>query len=317
MSSQLSDAQPALPVTETTFSSYDQNQGKAYAHARPDYDPGVYKAVINHHKSTGGQFDTVVDVGCGPGSATRGLAPYFANAIGLDPSQGMVATARSFGGVSSESRPIRFEISTAEDLGAHLATPISDSSVDLITAANAAHWFDMPQFWLAAARILKPGGTVALWTSGEIRVHPSMPNAAALQAVFDEHTETYLKPFHVPGNYMVRSGYADLGLPWTIAQPVEAFDKETFVRKDWPAGEKFVVGESEVDLDTFEKIIGSGSPPTRWRQAHPEAVGTENDVVRILRRKIERVLRESGVEEGKERMRGTIHGVMLFVKKRA
>ncbi|KAJ4861258.1 methyltransferase domain-containing protein [Trichoderma breve] len=299
MSSQLSDAQPALPVTETTFSSYDQNQGKAYAHARPDYDPGVYKAIINHHKSTGGQFDTVVDVGCGPGSATRGLAPYFTNAIGLDPSQGMVATARSFGGVSSASRPIR------------------DSSVDLITAANAAHWFDMPKFWLAAARILKPGGTVALWTSGEIRVHPSMPNAAALQAVFDEHTETYLKPFHVPGNYMVRSGYADLGLPWSIAQPVEAFDKESFVRKDWPAGEKFVVGESEVDLDTFEKIIGSGSPPTRWRQAHPEAVGTENDVVRILRRKIERVLRESGVEEGKERMRGTIHGVMLFVKKSA
>lgn len=27
-----------------------------------------------------------------------------------------------------------------------------------------AHWFDMPKFWAAAADVLRPGGTVALWT---------------------------------------------------------------------------------------------------------------------------------------------------------
>lgn len=27
-----------------------------------------------------------------------------------------------------------------------------------------AHWFDMPKFWAAAAKVLKPGGTVAIWT---------------------------------------------------------------------------------------------------------------------------------------------------------
>ncbi|KAL7930233.1 S-adenosyl-L-methionine-dependent methyltransferase [Trichoderma chlorosporum] len=316
MSSQLSGAHPALSVTEKTFSSYDQNQGKAYAYARPDYDPSVYQAIVNHHKSTGGRFDTIVDVGCGPGSATRGLAPYFSNVIGLDPSQGMVATARTFGGVSSESRPIQFEISTAEDLGAHLTTPIGDSSVDVITAANAAHWFDMPQFWVAAARVLKPGGTVALWTSGEARVHPSMPNAAAIQVAWDEHADTYLKAFYTPGNYIVRGRYVDLPLPWSMAQQVEVFDKESFVRKDWATGEKFIAGESEMDLDTFEKIVATGSPATRWRQAHPDAVGTEKDVVRILRRKIERLLREAGVEEGKERIRGTVHGAMLLIKKK-
>ncbi|UKZ76885.1 hypothetical protein TrVFT333_004600 [Trichoderma virens FT-333] len=313
---QPSDAHSTLSVTEKTFSSYDENQGKAYAYARPDYDTSVYQTIVNHHKSTGGQFDTIVDVGCGPGPAARGLAPYFANVIGLDPSEGMVATARTFGGVSLASRPIRFEISTAEDLGAHLTTPIGDSSVDLITAANAAHWFDMPRFWLAAARVLKPGGTVALWTSGEVRAHPSMPNAAAIQAALDDHSETYLKAFYVPGNYMVRNRYADLPLPWSIAQQIEAFDKESFVRKEWATGEKFVAGESEVDLDTFEKIMASGSPQTRWRQAHPDAVGTENDVVRILRRRIERLLRDGGVEEGKEKIRGTVHGAMLLIKKR-
>jgi hypothetical protein len=26
------------------------------------------------------------------------------------------------------------------------------------------HWFDMPKFWAEAAQVVKPGGTVALWT---------------------------------------------------------------------------------------------------------------------------------------------------------
>lgn len=316
MSSEASNTHPTLSVTEKTFSSYDKDQGKAYAHARRDYDPDVYQTIIDHHKSTGGKFETLVDVGCGPGIATRGLAPYFTRAIGLDPSEGMVATARTLDGVSSSSLPIQFEISTAENLGSNLVPPIADSSVDLITAANAAHWFDMPGFWVAAARIIKPGGTVALWTSGEIRAHPSMPNAVAIQAAIDEHAETYLKPFYVPGNLLVRSRYADLPLPWAITPQVEAFDKDSFFRKEWATGEKFFKGEPEVDLDTFEKMMATGSPQTRWRQAHPDAVGTENDVVRILRRRIEHLLREAGVEEGEERVRGTVKGAMLIVKKK-
>ncbi|RFU80112.1 methyltransferase domain-containing [Trichoderma arundinaceum] len=316
MSSQALNTHPASSVTEKTFRSYDQDQGKAYAKARRDYDPGVYKFIADHHKSTGGQFDMMVDVGCGPGLAARGLAPFFAQVMGLDPSEGMITTARAFGGVCASSIPIRFEVSAAEDLGANLMPPITDSSVDLITAANAAHWFDMSRFWHAAARILRPGGTVALWTSGEILVHPSMPNAAAIQAAMDEYADTHLKPFYEPGNYIVRSRYADLPLPWTIAQQVEAFDKESFLRKEWATGEKFFTGEAEVDLDTLEKLMATGSPQTRWRQAHPDAVGTEQDIVRILRRKIEYLLRASGVEEGEERIKGTVQGVMLIVKKK-
>lgn len=71
------------------------------------------------------------------------LAPRFTHAIGLDPSEAMIATARSFGG-SSSTEPIRFDISTGEDLGSNLSPPVLDGTVDLITAATVAHWFDMP-----------------------------------------------------------------------------------------------------------------------------------------------------------------------------
>ncbi|KAJ5211942.1 S-adenosyl-L-methionine-dependent methyltransferase [Penicillium cinerascens] len=76
----------------------------------------------------------------------RDLAPYFINAIGLDPSEGMISNALSLGDVSSNFQPIRFEISTAADLGSESLPPILDSSIDLIIAATAALWFDMTRF---------------------------------------------------------------------------------------------------------------------------------------------------------------------------
>jgi len=305
---------------EKTFSSYNQAQGKKYAQARRDYHPKVYQTVLDHHTSTGGQLDTLLDVGCGPGNATCSLAPHFAHAVGLDPSEGMISTARAAdsGVVTSTSEPVRFEISTAEELGTKLSSdPIQDSSIDLITAANAAHWFDISGFWPTAARILKPGGTVALWTSGPVRAHPTLPNATAIDRAMDEHEERHLKPFITPGNLLARDRYVNLPLPWTLPTPIPDFDESTYRRVEWDPAEPFHAGEPEVDLDMFEKMLATGSAVTRWRQAHPDDVGTERDVLKMMRREIERLLHEAGVEEGKEMVKGTAHGAILLVKKKA
>jgi len=72
-----------------------------------------------------------------------------------------------------------------------------------------------------------------------------------------------------------------------------------------------------VDLDRMEKILGTASPVQRWREAHPDAVGTERDVIRMMRKEIERLLHEAGVEKGKEVVKGNVKGVLLMVKKKA
>jgi hypothetical protein len=138
----------------------------------------------------------------------------------------------------------------------------------------------------------------------------------------DEHQETHMAPFMEPGNILTRNRYVDIALPWTLSQRVHEFDPDTFVRLEWPIDEPFFVGVGDndddggADLDTFEKMMATGSAETRWRQAHPDLVGTEGDVLKQLRLEIERLLHEAGVKPGEERLRGVVEGVLLFVKKK-
>ena len=307
-----------MQVKEKTFSSYNQGQGQTYSEARPDYSPELYSAVLQNHLSTGGGHELLVDVGCGPGLAARGLASHFQTVVGLDPSSGMIETGRSKGGVSASGSPIRYEVSSAEDLGASLSPPIAPASVDLITASNAAHWFDMAPFWASAARVLKPGGTVALWTGGPVTAHPDMPNAAKIQAAMDEYHDGQLGAYRTEGNRLTKGRYADLPLPWTVSPPIEEFDKAAFVRREWKPDETFFVGgrsDAEHDFDMFEKVMATGSAQTRWEQAHPEDAGTERDPLKMVRAKIEGLLREGGVQPGQEKFRGTSAGTLLVFKR--
>lgn len=313
---------PTAP-TEKTFSSFTKEQGANYAQMRRGYHPKLFETIISRHTSTGGHLTTLLDVGCGPGTTSLDLAPRFKNTIGLDPSEGMISTARSSLPASLASS-VRFEVSTAEDLGSHLTPPVADESVDLITASTAAHWFNMSLFWPAAARVLKPGGSVAIWSTGDVKMHPDMPNYAAIQAAVDEIEEKELQPYFMPGNLMTRNLYRDMVLPWDLKGKGsgEDFDQESFLRKDYGpeegnSDEFYEGGQMEVNMDILEKVLGTSSPVQRWREANPTLVGTEGDVVRKIRRVCEKLLHEAGVEEGKEVCKGSMKGVLLIVKKKS
>ena len=60
----------------------------------------------------------------------------------------------------------------------------SENSVDLITVAQAVHWFDLPKFYALASRLLrKPGGVIAVWCYNDIVISPAFD--AALKAFHD------------------------------------------------------------------------------------------------------------------------------------
>jgi hypothetical protein len=140
-----------------------------------------------------------------------------------------------------------------------------------------------------------------------------VPNAAAIHEVMEEIKEKELKPFVKPGNLLTKDLYSRLPLPWTLAE------EKSFYRKEYGEdSEEFIEREGRiVDLDTMEKVMGTISPVQRWKDAHPDEVGTERDVVRRMRREMERLLREGGVEEGKEGVRVSFKAVLLMFKKKA
>lgn len=310
---------------EKTFRAYTSSDAEKYARHRQQYSDALYQSIYSYHLSTGGKLDTVVDLGCGPGTATLKLAETFNTTIGLDPSEGMISAARALINEKGPNGPVvRFDVSTAENISSEL-TP--DGSVDLITAATCAHWFNLDLFYPTAARILADNGTIALFISRS-GLHPDTPNAAAIIAALSEIEAKELHQYYEPGNLLAQDLYAALPLPWTITPPEPAFPKHLFKRKTFGLeaeaaegqvdGEEFYKGSHlHKDLDTLEMMLGTGSPMARWREANPEKAGTEQDVVKKIRRTIEKFLWEAGVEKGKELVRPGNPGVLLMLKKRA
>lgn len=121
--------------SDPTFRSYSIDQAKYYASRRLSYEQAIYDTILNHHSATGGQFGLLLDCGCGPGNATRDVAPSFNHALGVDAGEAMIAAARELGGKTKSGEDIRFEVSPAESFSS--VKGLEPASVDLLTVAMA------------------------------------------------------------------------------------------------------------------------------------------------------------------------------------
>ncbi len=109
----------------------------------------------------------VLEVGCGTGQLTESLAGRGFRLTAIDIGPSMVAAARRRLGGSAVS----FRVTSFEDLAA------DDASFDLIVAGAAYHWVDPDVRFAKPARLLKPGGWLALLGYDE---HYDDPLGAAL-----------------------------------------------------------------------------------------------------------------------------------------
>ncbi|XP_026127879.1 putative methyltransferase DDB_G0268948 isoform X1 [Carassius auratus] len=113
-------------------------------------------------KKKGKPHQLAVDLGCGTGQNSRPLTAYFEQVVGIDVSKSQVEQARAVPGFPN----LTYRVGTAEEL------PFPDGSVDLLTAATAAHWFDAERFIKEATRVLKPRGCLALFGDGDnMKIH--------------------------------------------------------------------------------------------------------------------------------------------------
>ena len=109
--------------------------------------------------------------------------PVLERVIGIDPSPAQIQQARhklETNDTTTCSRPtVEFHIGNDTEIvklieGLHHAPhPHNNPAVTCITAAQAAHWFDLPMFYQQVDQLLVSGGVLALWTYGNLRLGSS------------------------------------------------------------------------------------------------------------------------------------------------
>lgn len=145
----------------------------SYAAFRPSYPPSVLEAIssfITSHSGSG--FHTAVDVACGSGQSTFFLTQLFQRVIGVDISQAQVDHARAKCREKQiiEGKKMEFKVGSSDNI------PVNSSSVDLVSCAQAWHWFEPNGFYREAERVLKPAGTLAVYGYGNVEVHDEKCN---------------------------------------------------------------------------------------------------------------------------------------------
>jgi len=127
------------------------NKAEKYARYRWDYAPDAVNRIFAD--SPLGIHSSAADIGAGTGILTRQLAGRVQRVYAVEPNAEM-------------RHQLEFEMAAVENCtvvnGSAEATGLPNNSVDLVTVAQAIHWFDAEPARAEFRRILRPGGWLAV-----------------------------------------------------------------------------------------------------------------------------------------------------------
>ena len=181
------------------FADHFSKQANAYAAFRPAY-PDELGAYLASLAPTTGAATQVWDCGTGSGQAATMLARHFDRVIATDASAAQIAKA-------DRCDRVRYFVAPAE------ASGLPDRSCDVITAAQAAHWFDLPGFYLEVKRVLKPGGVVAVWCYALLET-----GVAAVDQAIRQFTYERMGKYWPAGRELVEDHYQSILFPFQLIE---------------------------------------------------------------------------------------------------
>lgn len=203
--------------------------GESYARYRPVYPPEL----ADYLAGLAPNIRSALDVGCGTGQLTQLLAGRFDTVTGVDPSADQIANA------AAHPR-IEYLCANAEAL--------PDGAYDLITAAQAAHWFRLDAFYREVRRVAAPDALLSLISYGVLMLDAGL-NERFLRFYTDE-----IGPYWPAERRLVDEGYQSLDFPFNeIAAPPLSFSHQ------W-------------SLDALFGYISTWSAVVRAREAGCEAM---------------------------------------------
>ena len=193
----------------TNFKDHFSRDSAAYAEYRPRYPTELFAWLA----SVSPACALAWDVGTGNGQAALALAEHFARVIASDPSERQISHATPHPRVEYRAG--------GETAG------VESGSADLVTVAQALHWFDRPQFWTEVKRVLRPGGVIAVWCYELQHVSPEVDE------VINRFYRVTVGRYWTPDRKLVEDGYRSIEFPFEeLAVPVFAMSTEWTLKQE-------------------------------------------------------------------------------------
>lgn len=224
-----------------SFADHFSGVSAAYAAFRPHYPDALFDFLAQAAPAR----NAVWDAGTGSGQAAVGLARRFTRVIATDASRSQIEHA-------TPDPRIDYRVCAAE------ACDLDDRSVDLVTAAQALHWFDRPRFWAEARRVLRPNGVIAVWTYVMLEIAPP------IDEIVRRFYHDVVGPFWPPERRITEERYQTIEFPFAefvapgfvIEQAVTLDDIAGYVRT-WSATRAFI---KQRGADPVERLVAELGP---------------------------------------------------------
>ena len=224
-----------------SFKDHFSGHASLYAKYRPDYPPDLYAYLATLTL----RHEYALDCATGSGQAAIGLAPYFDHVIATDGSVSQLQHAIAHPRVC-------YVANVAEQ------PAFRDQSFDLISVAQAAHWFDHEQFFAGVRRVLRAEGALAIWTYGLTRIDPD------IDAIVRDFYDHIVGDYWPPERRHVESAYRSLPFP---LREIAAPEFELCLHWDLDALIGYLSTWSAVQR--YVKALGRDPLPEMRRQLEP------------------------------------------------
>jgi SAM-dependent methyltransferase len=142
---------------------------------------------------------------------------------------------------------VEYRVAAAEN------SDLANDSVDLVTVAQALHWFDLDQFYPEVRRVVKPSGIIAAWAYKLATVTPMV------DAVVDHYYSDVVGPYW-PAERVLVEKFEELPFAFDkVAPPSFAMTAEWTIEhllgylRTWSATQRFIAAEKRDPLEEVGK----------------------------------------------------------------
>jgi SAM-dependent methyltransferase len=248
-----------IPENPRPFEDGFSSQAETYARYRPGYPRELFVWLADQAPTR----ELAWDCGTGNGQAAVQLAEFFVRVLATDASTNQIAHAKPHPRVT-------YFVAKAESFHP------GDATIDLVTVAQALHWFDLDVFFRNVERVLRPGGVFAAWSYKHAQVAP------AVDALLHRFNTETVGRYWSPRVRLAEEGYAGLEMPladvgaapaftlrahWTVDDFLGYLSSWSSVRECWRQ-----TGQDPVRTVAAEFRRAWGAPPLRREIRWPLAL---------------------------------------------